>query len=74
MTASLSAFKKHLTGDPMRTVMAALNLSLFMTAFLLESPEKVLAGFWTIQLAPCGLITDYMALAGREQLSSMPVV
>ncbi len=64
MTASLSAFKKHLTGDPMRTVMAALNLSLFMTAFLLESPEKVLAGFWTIQLAPCGLITDYMALAG----------
>ena len=47
----------------MRTVMAALNLSLFMTAFLLESPEKVLGGFWTIQLAPCGLITDYMALA-----------
>ena len=59
----LSLNSTRLTGDPMRTVMAALNLSLFMTAFLLESPEKVLGGFWTIQLAPCGLITDYMALA-----------
>ncbi len=50
--------------NPMLAVMAVLDLSLFVFAFLLQPPLQVLQGFVQIVLAPCGLITDYFALAG----------
>lgn len=57
-------FSQTIRQNPMLAAMALLNLSLFVFAFLLQPPMQVLAGFVQVILAPCGLITDYMALAG----------
>ena len=45
-------------------VVILFGLSLILFGFCMDTPENIYHGFITIMVSPCGLITDYIALAG----------
>lgn len=45
-------------------VVLLFGLSLILFGFCMDTPENIYHGFITIMVSPCGLITDYIALAG----------